>query len=62
MYIFPLENSKSQKGPIKNLKIFMVSRAGFSQEDPNTSPGAGKILCGGQRRKIAIFVVEIFFY
>ncbi len=39
----------------------MVSRAGFSQEDPETSPGAREILCGGQRRNIAIFVVDIFF-
>jgi hypothetical protein len=42
-------------------KNFIVSRAGFSQEDPDTSPGAREILCGGQRKKIAIFVVEIFF-
>jgi hypothetical protein len=39
----------------------MVSRAGFSQEDPDTSSGAREIFCGGQRRNIAIFVVEIFF-
>jgi hypothetical protein len=43
------------------LKNFMVSRAGFSQEDPDTSPGVWKILCGGQRRNTANFVVEFFF-